>query len=245
MPSQYEVESGLLDVFMVRGGVNGFVLITSDLNVSPTAPHKYVVIDLIDSQLIQAHVYPDLAVDTFSNATSDVYLSIAAHEGSLNGYIVSTIPTGRRNVYPLHRVWSTTLGADIIVEKIIKPNPRSAASFGKVLGNRTTLYKYLNPHAVAVITTTAKTDLDEHNECGIWVVDRVKGTILYHAAIFVEHGPCHMGAALVDNWLVYYHYEGLGHSGPAAKGNRITSVEMYESSQADDKTKRWVFQTLL
>ena len=67
------------------------------------------------------------------------------------------------------------------------------ASLGKVLADRSTLYKYLNPHVVGYVTEepfyVPKDDPSDDPSivsrfCGVYLVDGAKGTIIYHSKIY-------------------------------------------------------------
>jgi hypothetical protein len=118
------------------------------------------------------------------------------------------------------------------------------------------LYKYLNPHVVAIGTVKQ----DPHS-FSIYVIDTVKGAVLYHA----EHaGGSAEGAhiAQAENWIIYSFWnsgssqvsrsppvsgsEGAdgtkkkrkrkGRRKPAvSKGEEIVALELYESGTPDTK----------
>lgn len=124
------------------------------------------------------------------------------------------------------------------MQSIIKPIRDPIASIGKVLGNRTTLYKYLNPHVVLVLTAPpAFTTSTPH--CGLYLVDSVKGTVVYQAMLPTEAGACNVKATFTENWLVYHYYDDEYQGSGQAKGYRMVSVELYEGKQIDDKTRRY------
>ena len=110
-----------------------------------------------------------------------------------------------------------------------------------MLGDRTTLYKYLNPNLVGVLTAAPSGPTPT---CGVYVVDVVKGSILYHSVLPAAGGRCDVKAAFVENWLVYHYYDDEA-GRDQAKGWRIVSVEFYEGEGVDDKTGRYVRHLLL
>jgi hypothetical protein len=99
------------------------------------------------------------------------------------------------------------------------------ASYGKVLGDRTTLYKYLSPHAAVVLSS----------DCAVRVVDLVSGATVFDSGALPA--PCQPPkVAFTENWLVYAH-EVTGNA--TDKGTRVVSVELYEGAGKDDKTNRY------
>jgi hypothetical protein len=128
------------------------------------------------------------------------------------------------------------------------------ASHGRVLGDRSTLYKYENPHLIAVLTKSHVRDANltyesdhhqRHTRCTVYLMDSVKGTILYSAIVPASRellkGPrldsaCDVKMSLVENWLIYHYYDDNA-SGVGARGWRMVSVELYEGG-ANVRTRR-------
>src|SRR5262249_53426691 len=108
---------------------------------------------------------------------------------------------------------------------------------GKVLSDRSTLYKYLNPHLVGYVTHHSGSE-GVPSACGMYLVDGAKGTIIYHAVLPAARGTCDIRVAFTENWLVYIYYDDEVGSVAQAKGWRIVSVELYEGSGVNDKTRR-------
>ncbi|CCA66499.1 hypothetical protein PIIN_00183 [Serendipita indica DSM 11827] len=137
-----------------------------------------------------------------------------------------TYPTWRSNVGPGEKIVST-----------VYRTPGSAASHGRVLADRTTLYKYLNPHLAAVVTETrarhgANPAGTPRARCTIYLIDASKGTVLYSTNVPSSKRTslaCDVKMTLVENWLVYHYYEDSSEYGEAGtKGWRMVSVELYE-----------------
>lgn len=116
---------------------------------------------------------------------------------------------------------------------------RDVASIGRVKGDRSTLYKYLNPHLSVVISAPSRASSSPSGTCGLYVVDTVKGTVLYHVSLPLVDGKCDIPAVLDENWLVYSYYDDGTEIG-SAKGYRVVSVEMYEGYGPDEKISRCV-----
>lgn len=114
---------------------------------------------------------------------------------------------------------------------------REVASVGKVKGDRSTLYKYLNPHLSVVISAPSRTSSLSSPACGLHLVDTVKGTVLYHVSLPILNGKCDIQASLDENWLVYSYYDDDTEVG-GAKGYRVVSVEIYEGYGPDQKISR-------
>ncbi|KAF8829541.1 hypothetical protein HHX47_DHR3000530 [Lentinula edodes] len=200
------------------------------------------VIVLLDSEL-KVHLYPDNAEsqELFSNASAlSVPLRITSSQGHrrLVGHQFSTKPNvNGQSEYFAFPTWTLSLTEGHDVQAIINPIRDPVASIGKVLGNRTTLYKYLNPHVVLVLTTPhSSTALTSNAHCGLYLVDSVKGSVVYEATLPTEGNVCNVKATFTENWLIYHYYdneyEDIGHT----KGYKVVTVELYEGKQIDDKT---------
>ncbi|KAI6097855.1 hypothetical protein F5141DRAFT_1011125 [Pisolithus sp. B1] len=150
-------------------------------------------------------------------------------------------------VHVAYPTWRIIFGPGETIRETIR-NGKDAGkelSVGKVLGDRRTLYKYLNKHLRVVLTeakgTGGQMGLEESSGtmCGLYVLDSVKGTVLYRVKLPAPEGRCDdVRAALVDHWLVYAYFEdGTGAGGDGTKGWRVVSVEMYEGKKPDDVTR--------
>ena len=136
--------------------------------------------------------------------------------------------------YIAHATWTASLPQGEDIQAVIPRPHEPVASLGKVLGNRTTLYKYLNPNIVAVVTSSLKVPTPS---CGIYVMDVVKGSTLYHSILPATGGSCDVKAAFTENWLIYHYYDD-DFGVDQAKSYRIVSVEFYEGAGVDDKISR-------
>ncbi len=102
-----------------------------------------------------------------------------------------------------YATWTLTLPVGEHVQALVpQAAPGPVASVGRVLGNRTTLYKYLDPRAVhgahGERSTRDVRDLRTR---------AAKGTVVYHAEIKATARGCEVKTALVENWLMFHYYE--------------------------------------
>lgn len=145
-------------------------------------------------------------------------------------------------------------GPNESIEYTFKP-PRGAAvaSLGKVLADRTTLYKYLNSHVVGVVTKSQSASQGGSSVIApgpiahsIYLLDGVTGTVLYHATVHASAGTTVL-ATMAENWLVYTYVAAPTDGGEdgGARGQHVVSVELYEGSVKNDRTRRYVLLTFL
>ncbi|TFY63636.1 hypothetical protein EVJ58_g3135 [Rhodofomes roseus] len=201
-------------------------------------PQKFVV--LLD-EFVQVHIYPDTAEnkEAFRQLVPSIHIPLrtgAPGERRLTGHRISSeIEFTGKHVADIAWSLGFPAGEDVLS---ITPRPphEPVASLGKVLGNRTTLYKYLNPNLMAIVTgsPTAVTP-----KCSLYLVDGAKGTILYHVALPSAEGACDVKVSLTENWLVYQYYDGDASGVQSTKSHRVASVELYEGFGIDQKTRRY------
>ncbi|EJD05202.1 DUF1620-domain-containing protein [Fomitiporia mediterranea MF3/22] len=205
-----------IDVFMLRGD------------------DKIVV--LLD-KFLQVYLFPDNdeTRKAFQTIAPKLYFPLLA-PGRVLGHQVSSEPsfTGKFTAYS---IWTTLFSpGETVVATFRRPPAEPIASFGKVLSDRSTLYKYLIPHLVGYVTRSQGGD-GVPPTCGVYLVDGAKGSILYRSTIPSAHGACDVKVAFTENWLLYIYYDEEIVSSAQSKGYRVVSVEFYEGKGVNDKTK--------
>jgi hypothetical protein len=110
-----------------------------------------------------------------------------------------------------------------------RPAHDPVASIGRVLGDRSVMYKYLNPHMIVISTVnpTAAT-------ASIYLIDSVSGSILHsatHAAVDVTQPVV---ATVSENWVIYSYFSDEAAEG-TAKGYHLVVLELYESEFKNDR----------
>jgi len=102
------------------------------------------------------------------------------------------------------------------------------ASIGRVQGDRSVLYKYLNPHLLIVVTADVS-----HSSITVYLIDNVSGVVLHelkHEKVDVTKG---VQTQIVEN-VVYWSYYSTGASGQS-RGGRIVVAELYESREKNER----------
>ncbi|KAF9219877.1 DUF1620-domain-containing protein [Gyrodon lividus] len=201
-------------------------------------PDEKGTVGLLD-EFLQVQLYPDTPATRASLTTlaPNLYIALRAgtqilgHQLGLNDELSS--------FHVAFSTWGVSFDGGEEVVEIIRSAHKGGqvASMGKVKGDRSTLYKYLNPHLSVVLTASPSSPSSTRKgTCRVYILDTVKGTVVYHASLPAAEGKCDVRAALEENWLVYSYYDGeVGLGG--AKSYRVVSVEMYEGYQADDKIR--------
>ena len=198
----------------------------------------------------QVYLYPETQAtqDAFAKIAASLSFPLRINSEDIGGRVrvlghQVSIDDSSRGFRPVaYPTWSLSLPAGEDIQTLLPAAARGpVASIGKVLGNRTTLYKYLNPRLFTVLTASPTRSM-----CGIYIVDSMKGTVVYHAEVKSSSRGCEVKTALTENWLVYHYYEGEVGDGTArgAKGYRMVSVEFYEGQKEDEKTERCVLPSV-
>lgn len=116
-----------------------------------------------------------------------------------------------------------------VLRATARPEHDPVASIGKVLGDRSVLYKYLNPNLVLVSAVNAK----DHT-AGFYLLDGVSGKVL-HATTQAGVDPTQpIASAMSENWFAYSFYSDVVDES-SAKGYQITISELYESDIPNDR----------
>ncbi|TNN76530.1 ER membrane protein complex subunit 1 [Liparis tanakae] len=131
-------------------------------------------------------------------------------------------------------IWEVVMPTEvqrIVSVKGKRPNEH-VHSQGRVMGDRSVLYKYLNPNLLAVVTES--TDLHpERSFIGILLIDGVTGRIIHEAVQRKTKGPVHVVHS--ENWVVYEYWS------TKSRRNEFSVIELYEGMELYNST---VFSSL-
>ena len=107
------------------------------------------------------------------------------------------------------------------------------ASLGKVMGDRSVMYKYLNSNTVLVTTMR----IDDADTASVYLLDSVSGAILYTATHHSVDKSKPIVSLLCENWFVYTFFasENSASDVPTPKGYQIVVTELYESPFKNDR----------
>ncbi|XP_018647688.1 hypothetical protein Smp_003340 [Schistosoma mansoni] len=179
---------------------------------------------------LDVEVYPSTCTPTYSSSDSQpLYIfTIEREQARLTGYRINPVSSDGKSLKAT-RVWRMLLSPDsnpvnkhIIVAAASRPPSEHIYSVGRVLGDRSVLYKYLNPNLIAVLTIGG--DINSHtNTLMIYLIDVVAGRILYSAV----HRRCSEPISLVhsENWIIYTYYN------HKSLRNEATVIELYEPTK--------------
>lgn len=178
----------------------------------------------------QLHMFPKCAkmaqkIEKFGPKLHFSLTRKTANGESVRGYTLAGGSTAL-GVFPTTETWAVAMPAGTRITSVNALPSGAIASFGRVLGDKSTLYKYLNPHLFAITTVS-----DLASRGGVKVVDQASGAVVYEVSI--DHIDVGQGvkAHIVENWLVYHWLE--PQDGAGNGGWRMASVELYEDRTED------------
>lgn len=179
---------------------------------------------LILSDDNRVHLYPESVKTVVKQHSKTTYLYSADYKtGVLKGYTLAYSTDEITKVTP---TWEFTVKPSQIVALSVRPNMEKVHSQGRVLADRSVLYKYVNPNLLAIATITNDT-LHKH-VLSVYLIDGVTGFVVYSVSHKRANGPIHLVHS--ENWVVYTYF--------SERFRRIeaAAVELYEGTTQSNST---------
>ncbi|XP_070561640.1 ER membrane protein complex subunit 1-like [Ptychodera flava] len=182
------------------------------------------VILLLDTQQ-KVHVLPAGDLAMLKDKLPSIYMfTVNTTEGSVAGHALRQISDEQLES---EVVWNVQLPGDQVITNVVAKRPiEHVHSQGRVLGDRSVLYKYLNPNLVAItaegIDTAGKAFLNAY------LIDAVTGNIIFATNHKRAVGPIHMIHS--ENWIVYEYWNSR------FRRHEITVLELFEGSKDRNST---------
>uniref|UniRef100_A0A8C8AYW2 ER membrane protein complex subunit 1 n=1 Tax=Otus sunia TaxID=257818 RepID=A0A8C8AYW2_9STRI len=155
-------------------------------------------------------------------AHSIFFYLVDAEQGKLSGFRLKKDLTTEES-------WEVIIPTEVqrIVTVKGKRSSEHVHSQGRVMGDRSVLYKSLNPNLLAVVTESTDTH-HERTFIGIYLIDGVTGRIIHSSVQKKAKGPVHMVHS--ENWVVYQYWN------TKARRNEFTVLELYEGTEQYNAT---------
>ncbi len=153
--------------------------------------------------------------------------SLDANGMGLHGYQLM-INKGQIDKVP---VWSFASSGAKILHLIAKPIEEVVHSQGRVMADRSVLFKYINPNLAFIISEGQ--DSSGKNFVNIYLLDLVTGRILFSANHKRVQGPYH--AVHSENWVVYTYFN------EKSRRAELGSLELFEGKTQSNSS---VFSSL-
>ncbi|KAJ5795145.1 hypothetical protein N7457_001744 [Penicillium paradoxum] len=159
-------------------------------------------------------------VTTFAN--EDDFLVTTSADGRVLGWIA------KDNQTP---VWEfIPPSGEKVVDATARPAHDPVASIGKVLGNRSVLYKYLSPNLALVTAVNEKT-----HTASFYLLDGVSGKILHATTQAGVDSTQPIASTMSENWFAYSFWGDVEGTESSAKGYQLVISELYESPFPNDR----------
>lgn len=120
-----------------------------------------------------------------------------------------------------------------VVNIATRPSHDPVASIGRVLGDRTVKYKYLNPNTLVLSAIDEKTSI-----LSVYLLDTVSGEILSSAKYEGVDPTKSIKCAMSENWFActfFGQYRLRENTAQSLKGYQIVITDLYESEEANDR----------
>ncbi|KAI5867445.1 DUF1620-domain-containing protein [Durotheca rogersii] len=120
-----------------------------------------------------------------------------------------------------------------IVEVASRPQHDPIASIGRVLGDRTVKYKYLNPNTLVVAAVD-----EQENSLSVYLLDTVSGQVLTSSIYEGVDSTKDISCAIAENWFLcsfFGQYQLREAESQSLRGYQVVVSDLYESDVANDR----------
>ncbi|XP_029044376.2 ER membrane protein complex subunit 1 isoform X2 [Osmia bicornis bicornis] len=179
----------------------------------------------------KAHVYPESATPIAASVGKNTYIfTTDPTTGVLSGFSLS-YSTSQELI--VHKVWELLLSPknQRITHVVSKDPIERVHSQGRVLSDRSVLYKYINPNLVAIVTEGV--GYTHKNTLNLYLLDVVSGAMIFSIMHKRVRGPVHVVHS--ENWIVYSYFN------EKSRRTEVASLELYEGKIQSNTT---VFSSL-
>jgi hypothetical protein len=230
--------------FFAMGGIHITSVLVQDGRVWVyRSDGSYSVLDTFDGSTIEhrpASVPADkvIAIPGLPDAT---IIQISDGIPQLSEEVPSSATEGNSilTIDPVHGANGWTVGQSVrktwtikpatgarLVNAVSRPLHDPVASIGKVLGDRSVLYKYLSPN-LALLTAISSTTLT------FYLIEAVTGTILHTATHEDVQSTSPIPSTMSENWFAYSFT--TRHPSTSTISTQIVISELYESAFPNDR----------
>ncbi|KAK7083530.1 DUF1620 superfamily [Halocaridina rubra] len=199
-----------------RGGVINIGYHLAQVVVLHHADEQYLKPLLLVDSSLNPHMFPESGESVLLKHKDVTFLHLALPGSNvLTGYSLRFSEPG---ALTLTEVWKVSLGGGPITGIYGKLASEKVHSPGRVLADRSVLYKYVNPNLAVVITQGY--DHITKNTMTLYLVDTVTGAVIESVSHKKVSGPIHIVHS--ENWVVYTLFN------DKFRRFEVTSLELYE-----------------
>jgi ER membrane protein complex subunit 1 len=233
------VNDSLDSKFLQVDGLTGQILVQEDVGDVPIVKSFLAPGETIDSEqrrivvaITDDHrpiVLPSSSEEAslFSTLADKVYFSVREAD-AIQGFVLDSVYppvpfVGSSQSFEAIPTWRFEAPADSHIATLSFRRPdENVASIGRVLGDRSVLYKYLNPNLIVVSVVHPTTSV-----LTVYLLDNVSGGIIVEFKYEDIDVSKTVATEITEN-SVYWAYYGNGNKGEQGRGTRVTAVELYE-----------------
>ncbi|XP_065936544.1 ER membrane protein complex subunit 1 isoform X2 [Magallana gigas] len=179
----------------------------------------------------QIHVFPGKCLSVLKKTFGSQYMFVADREtGFIKGY--RTVPN--QGKFLMENVWTVNLQKkqQTITQVVGKRPLEQVHSQGRVLGDRSVLYRYLNPNLVVVVTEGEFIEQSQRggvfNTINLYLLDSVTGHMVFHCSHKRAKGP--ITVVHSENWVVYNYFN------QKSRRLEMAVLELYEGKEQSNST---------
>jgi hypothetical protein len=218
--------SGVVTIYPSDGSSVTLDVATGDIvtraGPSSSKIHSLAVFEAQDSNLLTTVGVGADGAPVTAFANEDGFLVTTSADGRVLGWVA------KDNKSP---VWEFVPPAgEKVVEATARPAHDPVASIGKVLGNRSVLYKYLNPNLALVTAVNERA-----NTASFYLLDGVSGKVLHATTQSGVDSTQPIASVISENWFAYSFWGDAAADESSAKGYQLVISELYESPLPNDR----------
>ncbi|CAF0738689.1 unnamed protein product [Didymodactylos carnosus] len=170
--------------------------------VSSQIDEEFKKVLLLIDKKNKVHTFPSVPLIRALGTTTPTYIYLFDKtEQAFNGYHL-TVNDNEQTSTDLQEVWRVVFKNEDVVNIHTRLSTDRVHSNGIVLGDRSVLYKYVNPNLIAVVTEGV--DYQKVPFVNLYLVDTVTGSIKLARTHKKVKPPVHV--ILAENWLLYTYY---------------------------------------
>ncbi|KAJ8320425.1 hypothetical protein KUTeg_002012 [Tegillarca granosa] len=177
------------------------------------------------------YTFPESFRKVIEEDTSSIFMFVA----DISTGIITGFKTESKNKELVsNKVWTVNLQKkqQTITGIYGKRAVEHVHSQGRVLGDRSVLYKYLNPNLIVVVTegedTTSSSQKGPGNFISIYLIDSVTGHMVFHCSHKRSKGPVNVIHS--ENWVVYNYFN------QKSRRYEIAVLELFEGKDQSNAT---------
>ncbi|XP_044739734.1 ER membrane protein complex subunit 1 isoform X2 [Chrysoperla carnea] len=172
------------------------------------------------------HITPESAIPVVRKMLKQIYLFSADYStGLVSGYSVAFNSLNELKATQTWRLKLSGRGQQII-DVVVKNPLERVHSQGRVLADRSVLFKYINPNLVAIATQAM--DPVHRQILSIYLIDVVSGSVIFSVTHKRARGPIHIVHS--ENWLTYCYFNDKW------RRTEIATLELYEGKVQSNST---------